>query len=369
MSSFPFAQGGRPQRRPSSRGSAPRVGPLGITIAALAAIAGIVYASSIVWTEVLWFNQMRATRVLLTQWGAHIGLFLVGFGAMTAVVYLSMAHAYKHREASTRGEAAASLRAYQKALAPVRKLAFWGVALFFGFTAGARMAANWQTLLQFVNGSSFDRVDPEFGLDISFFVFTLPALKVLVSFLMSAAVICLVASLVVSYLYGTVRLAPRPHASKPARLQTGMLAAAVSLLIGANYWLGRYELLTSTNSSMNIDGAMYSDINATLPAHSILAVISVLVAVLFVVAAYRGTWRLPGSGIAVTVVAALVLGMAYPALIQQFRVRPNQRTLEAPYIQRNIDATLEAYGLDDVDYQTNYDAATTASAASMQKGG
>ena len=362
MSSFPFAQGGRPQRRPSSRGSAPRVGPLGITIAALAAIAGIVYASSIVWTEVLWFNQMRATRVLLTQWGAHIGLFLVGFGAMTAVVYLSMAHAYKHREASTRGEAAASLRAYQKALAPVRKLAFWGVALFFGFTAGARMAANWQTLLQFVNGSSFDRVDPEFGLDISFFVFTLPALKVLVSFLMSAAVICLVASLVVSYLYGTVRLVPRPHASKPARLQTGMLAAAVSLLIGANYWLGRYELLTSTNSSMNIDGAMYSDINATLPAHSILAVISVLVAVLFVVAAYRGTWRLPGSGIAVTVVAALVLGMAYPALIQQFRVRPNQRTLEAPYIQRNIDATLEAYGLDDVDYQTNYDAATTASA-------
>ena len=73
--------------------------------------------------------------------------------------------------------------------------------------------------------------------------------------------------------------------------------------------------------------------------------------------------------LALVVVAALVLGMAYPALIQQFRVRPNQRTLEAPYIQRNIDATLEAYGLDDVDYQTNYDAATTASAASMQKGG
>ena len=97
MSSFPFAQGARPERRPSSRRSAPRVGPFGITIAALVVIAGVVYAASIVWTEVLWFNQMRATRVLLTQWGAHIGLFLVGFGVMTAVVYLSMAHAYKHR--------------------------------------------------------------------------------------------------------------------------------------------------------------------------------------------------------------------------------------------------------------------------------
>ena len=335
-------------------------GPAGITIVALAIIGAIIYAASIVWTEILWFRQMSATRVILTQWGAHIGLFVVGFVVATALIFFSMSFAYRHRASSTRGEASAALRGYQEALEPMRRLAFWGVALFFGFSNGARLATEWRTLLQFLNRSSFGQVDPQFGLDISFFVFVLPALKVLVSFLMTVTAIGLVAAIIVSYLYGTIRLAPRPHASKQARLQTGMMAACLSLFIGVNYWLGRYELLTSDSGS--IHGAMYSDINATLPAHSILAVISGLVAVLFVVAAFKGTWRLPVTGVAVTVVAALVLAGAYPALVEQFRVRPNQRTLESPYIQRNIDATLAAYGLDNVDYQTNYDAATTASA-------
>ena len=335
-------------------------GPGMITAVALIAIIGAVYGASIVWTEILWFRQMNATRVILTQWGAHIGLFAVGMVVATGLLYFSIAYAYRHRASSTRGQASASLRAYQEALEPVRRFAFWAVALFFGFTNGARLATEWRTLLQFLNASSFDQVDPQFGLDISFFVFVLPAIKVLVSFLMTVTGIGLAAALVVNYLYGTIRLAPRPHASKHARLQTGLMAATLSVFIGINYWLGRYELLTSDTGS--IHGAMYSDINATLPAHSILAVISFLVAALFVVAAFRGTWRLPVTGVAVTVIAALILGGAYPALIEQFRVRPNQRTLESPYIQRNIDATLAAYGLDDVDYQTNYDAATTASA-------
>ena len=335
-------------------------GPGAITVTALIAIIGVIYGASIVWTEILWFRQMSATRVILTQWGAHIGLFVLGLLVATGLLYFSMAYAYRHRVSSTRGQPSASLRAYQEALEPVRRAAFWGVALFFGFTNGARLATEWRTLLQFLNASSFHQVDPQFGLDISFFVFVLPAIKVLVSFLMSVTGIGLAAALVVNYLYGTIRLAPRPHASKHARLQTGLMAATLSVFIGINYWLGRYELLTQDFGSTH--GALYSDINAKLPAHSILAVISFLVAVLFVVAAFRGTWRLPVTGVAVTVVAALILGGAYPALIEQFRVRPNQRTLESPYIQRNIDATLAAYGLDDVDYQTNYDAATTASA-------
>ena len=365
--SFPFSVFGSDEPRRPRGPRTPHVevklrkpGPGTITVGALIAIIGVIYGASIVWTEILWFRQMSATRVILTQWGAHIGLFVLGLLVATGLLYFSMAYAYRHRASSTRGQASASLRAYQEALEPVRRAAFWGVALFFGFTNGARLATEWRTLLQFLNASSFHQVDPQFGLDISFFVFVLPAIKVLVSFLMSVTGIGLAAALVVNYLYGTIRLAPRPHASKHARLQTGLMAATLSIFIGINYWLGRYELLTQDSGS--IHGAMYSDINAKMPAHSILAVISFLVAVLFVVAAFRGTWRLPVTGVAVTVVAALILGGAYPALIEQFRVRPNQRTLESPYIQRNIDATLAAYGLDDVDYQTNYDAATTASA-------
>lgn len=363
--SFPMSA--FPPREPTQRQASvepPKVGPLGITIAVLLALVGVIYAASSVWTEILWFHQMHATRVILTQWFAHAGLFIVGFLIVAGSILGTAHYAYKHREASTRGEASANLRQYQQAFEPLRKVVFWGAALFFGFTNGANLALNWRTVLQFLNQTPFGTTDPHFGYDISFFVFTLPLLSLVVDFLLKTTALCLAASLIVSYLYGTIRLLPRPHASKQARLQTGILAALVSLFIGMNYWIGRYELLTQQGSS--VDGALYSDINATLPAHSILAVVSVLVALLFVIAAFRGTWRLPTIGVAVTIVSAIVIGGIYPALIQQFHVTPNERALEAEFIQRNIDATLAAYNLSDLEY-TNYDAATTAQAGQLRE--
>ncbi|MCI7672194.1 MAG: UPF0182 family protein [Schaalia hyovaginalis] len=354
----------RPSKKGGEEADRPRIGPGSVTILVLLAIVGLIYAASSVWTEILWFKQMNSTRVLLTQWFAFAGLFLVGFLVMASAILLTLNFVYRHRAASTRGEASANLRQYQEALEPLRRVVFWGLALLLGVTSGAKLAGEWQTVLQFVNRTPFGTTDPQFGLDVSFFVFTLPALDLLVSFLMKTTLFALAAAIIVSYLYGTIRLFPRPHASRPARHITGILAAVASLLFGANYWLGRYGLLTKRGS--NVDGAMYADIKATLPAHSILAVISVLVAVLFLIAAFKGTWRLPVIGVSVTVVSALVVGGMYPALIQQFRVTPNERELESPYIQHNIDATLKAYGLEGLEY-TNYDAATTAQPGQLRE--
>ena len=365
MSAFPMSSSvPRPSKKGGGKTSRPRLGPGAVTIFVLLAIIAFIYAASSVWTEVLWFQQMHATRVLLTQWGAFAGLFFVGFCVMTSAILLTLNFAYRHRAASTRGEAAANLRQYQKAFEPLRRVIFWALALFLGVTSGANLAAEWQTVMQFMNRTPFGTTDPHFGLDVSFFVFTLPALDVIVSFLMKTTLFSLAAAIVVSYLYGAIRLFPRPHASAPARHITGILAAVASFLFGVNYWLSRYELLTKRGS--HVDGAMYADIKATLPAYSILAVISVLVAVLFLIAAFKGTWSLPAIGVSVTIVSALVIGGVYPALIQQFRVTPNERELESPYIQYNIDATLAAYGLADLDY-TNYDAATSAQPGQLRE--
>lgn len=365
MSAFPIPE---PQSMKPQRGGnntdRPRLGPMTLTLLILVGIGAIIYAASVVWTEILWFRQMHSVRIVLTQWIAHAALFVIGFLVVTGLILWSLNYAYKHREASTRGQASATLREYQKALDPVRRIAFWAVALFLGFTNGVNLANDWQTVLQFVNQTPFGKTDPQFGFDIAFFVFTMPMLKLVVGFLLKISILCLIAAFVVSYVYGTVRLLPRPHASKPARLQTGVFAALVSFFIGANYWLGRYDLLTQDGA--NIDGALYSDIHATLPAHSILAVISFLIALLFLVAAFRGSWRLPTIGVAVTVISAVIIGGAYPALIQQFRVTPNERALESEYIQHNIDATLAAYGLDDLEY-TNYDAATSAQPGQLRE--
>ena len=43
----------------------------------------------------------------------------------------------------------------------------------------------------------------------------------------------------------------------------------------------------------------------------------------------------------------MLIGGLYPAIVQQFQVKPNEQAKEAPYIQQNIDATRQAYGIDD----------------------
>ena len=364
MSDSPFFPDHQPIQLPKIEIRRPKVGPGAITVTVLVLLGLFVYAASSFWTEILWFQQMHATRILLTRWGVIAGLAVVGVVLSVAVLRIMIGLAHRHRVSSKRGEAAANLRQYQDAIEPFKKLAFWLVALVLGIPAGLRLAEGWQTVLTWLNATPFGKTDPIFGWDISFFVFTLPFLELVVSFLLHLVILSLVVSIVASYLYGGLQVVPRPHATVPVRRHLGILAAVASVIIGVQYWIGRYSLLTQSGD--NIDGAMYADVNATLPAHSILAAISVAVAALFLVAAFRGTWRLPTIGVVVTVVAALVIGGAYPALIEQFRVRPNARSLNAPYIQHNIDATLEAYGLDDLDYQT-YDATTTAQPGQLRE--
>lgn len=364
MSDSPFFPDHQPIRLPKIEIRRPKVGPGAITVTVLVLLGLFVYAASSFWTEILWFQQMHATRILLTRWGVIAGLAVVGVVLSVAVLRTMIGLAHRHRVSSKRGEAAANLRQYQDAIEPFKKLAFWLVALVLGIPAGLRLAEGWQTALTWLNATPFGKTDPIFGWDVSFFVFTLPFLELVVSFLLHLVILSLVVSIVASYLYGGLQVVPRPHATVPVRRHLGILAAVASVIIGVQYWIGRYSLLTQSGD--NIDGAMYADVNATLPAHSILAAISIAVAALFLVAAFRGTWRLPTIGVVVTVVAALVIGGAYPALIEQFRVRPNARSLNAPYIQHNIDATLEAYGLDDLDYQT-YDATTTAQPGQLRE--
>lgn len=337
---------------------------MAITLFVIVAIGVFIWAASGFWTEILWFEQMQSERIIWTRWGTMAVLFVIGFGLVFGAMAFSLNWAYRKRQPTVRGEGAANLRAYQEAIAPLRSLIFWGVPVLLGLANAGSLASQWQTVLTFLNRTPFGEVDPQFGIDLGFYVFTLPLLEVIASFLLNILVFSLIGAVVVHYLYGSIAFTPRPHASKPARLQIGLLAAGISLVIGLRYLLGWFSLLLKQGDPT--DGALYSDIHAVLPARAILAVISVLVAVLFVVAAFRGTWRLPVTGVVVTVVSSLVIGGIYPALIQQFRVTPNARDLESEFIQRNIDATLKAYGLDDMEFET-YAAKTDAEPGQLRE--
>ncbi len=86
---------------------------------------------------------------------------------------------------------------------------------------------------------------------------------------------------------------------------------------------------------------------------------------LFFATIWTGSWRLPGVGVALLLVCAIVIGLIYPALVQSLKVRPSAQTLERPYISRNIAATRAAYGLGAVETQP-YKAQTTATTGQLR---
>jgi uncharacterized protein len=123
----------------------------------------------------------------------------------------------------------------------------------------------------------------------------------------------------------------------------------LALVKTGDYWLQRFELTTSTRGI--VDGASYTDVQAQLPALNLLVLISLCAAALFVVNIFRRGWTLPAVAVGLWMFVAVVAGGIYPQYVQRFQVQPNESARERPYIERNIEATRAALGLDDVTTQ------------------
>ena len=350
----------------TARDRSRRPGPLVMTLSILLGVALLIGVLSQTWTEVLWFSQLGFARTVWTRWGTCIALFLGGFLIMSASVMVGMVRAYTTREVfAPTDEASRNLESYRATIEPARRLLTWGIPIALGLIGGAGdLTPHWREVLLALNAQSFGTADPQFGLDVSFYVFILPALSLLNGFLMRVVIFAGVASVVVHYLYGGISVTRNPHFTRAARRHLTIVLALFCLLTALRYWLQRYESLYASDSS-KFDGASYTDVNASIPAYAILAAISVAIAVMFLAALRTSSWRLPVTGVVVMVVSTLLVGAAYPVVVQKFVVEPNAQREEAAYIDRNIRATRTAYGLDDIQ-ETSYSATTTAQAGQLK---
>lgn len=353
--------------RSGDRPANKRRGALVPTLIVLGAIVVLVVILAQVWTEWLWFDQLGFIEVLRTEWGTRAVLFVIGFVLMAVPVGLSMRYAYSSRPVyapSTPEQA--SLDQYREAIEPLRRLVMIVGPALLGLFAGAAMSQRWDTVQLWLHAQHVGQADPQYGIDLGFYLFTLPAIRFVVSFLMAVVVLSGVAALATQYLYGGLRIGgskDTPRTTRAARIQLSVIGAVLMLLIAGNYWLDRYSILTKT--AEKFDGASYTDVHAVIPSKAILAGIAVFVAVTFVVTAIRGNWRLPLIGAGLMVVAAIAVGGIYPAVVQRFQVQPNQQDAESEFIERNINATRTAYGIDDVDVQ-EYDAKVTAESQALR---
>jgi uncharacterized protein len=337
--------------------------PVIITVAILATVLGGFFLFSSLYTEVLWFDQVGYLDVLLTTWGGSVAMFLVGFVTMFLPVWLSIALAYRFRPVYAK--LSNELDRYRQIIDPIRRVAMIGIPALLALFAGLGSANTWPQFLLWMNREPFGSVDPEFGLDIGFYIFELPVYSSVISYVSTVVALSALGAAAAGFLYGAISVTGRElRISRTMRVQLAILGGVFFAAQGVNLWLQQYEALISASGGFLAFGAGYTEVNATIPARAIMAGIAILVALLFLVTAVIGRWRLAVVGTALYIVSGLVLGLAYPGLIQRFQVDPSARTLEAQYIERNIDATRDAYGVADI-VEINYEASTDTSAGAL----
>jgi uncharacterized membrane protein (UPF0182 family) len=359
----PFRNFNFPRRNP---GEKRRIGALPLTVIILTVLAVVLVSLSGFYVDYLWFRSVEYSEVWTNLLITRASLFMI-FGLFTSLIIVSnILIAYKRRPVYVPTALEAdNLERYRAQIEPIKRAAIVGIAIaifYFAGTAGSRF---WELWMLYRNATPFGITDPQFNRDISFFMFTLPFWQALVGWAISTLILATIAATAVHYIYGGIRPQVREdRTTVTARVQLSILLGAIVAVKAVAYWLDRFALSTSDQGI--ITGLTFTDVNAVLPAKSILVGIAAICSLLFFANIIRRSWVLPAAGLALLGLSSFLIAGVYPALIQQFQVKPSESSKEAPYIQRNIESTRAAYGLDKVEIK-EYEATTRTSAGQLAK--
>ncbi len=282
-----------------------------------------------------WWNELGQTAVWF-----RIGYFRYGVGfAEWLLVFLVLwiAHARGMRYS---GRTPAEHPTYAR-------ISTAALLLLSGIIASGSMSG-WVAARYWVgNGIETAWRDPVFAKPLSFYFFDLPFYNELAGFVAATGL----AAAVVYYLSARIwqfldRFPGRQihevtwdHLKTLGRLETGVLQIALAGFLAAlavNFWLGRYDLLYSDHGNLLV-GIDWVEQHIGLPMQTAKAVAALLAAVLVLIKQRK---------LALVGLLVLVADLVTGPLVSSFYVRPNELMLEKPYLERHIEATRSAFGID-----------------------
>jgi uncharacterized protein len=315
-----------------------------ILLTSLRSVAGF-------YTDYLWFKEIHFTSVfrgvLVVQLLLAVFFTLFFFGLMLLSLTIADRIAPRFRPVGPEDEL---VQRYREAVGPHGSKVRIIVSAIFALFAGIGTRSQWNNWILFRYGTSFtgpDAKDPQFHKNIGFYVFQLPFIKFVVDWLFVAIVITAVVTIVFHYLNGGIRVqSPVQRVTPQVKAHISVLLGALALVKAVGYYFERFELALSTKHV--VDGATYTDIHAELPAKTLLIVIAIFAAGLFIYNILQKGWTLPVIAVALWALIWVLVGGVYPAFVQAVRVTPSENVKERPYIRRNIVATRQAYGIDKV---------------------
>jgi uncharacterized membrane protein (UPF0182 family) len=238
--------------------SARRISPFRLSVLIIVLI-GLGFAGyTSVLTDYLWFDQLGFSSVLITQVVAQSVMFLVGAVALGGVSGLSLALAYRSRPIYLKfPDQNDPFSVYRQLIEQLRKVVMIGAPLVLGIFGGVAASSRWETALAWLNRTYTGEVDPQFGLDISFYFFDLPFLTAVTTYASATVLISGLLAAFVHTVFGGIRFNGRKSSiTKAARVQIAIMAALYLVIQGVSLWLDQYK--TMTNSSGLYTGATKS---------------------------------------------------------------------------------------------------------------
>jgi uncharacterized membrane protein (UPF0182 family) len=302
--------------------------------------------------DILWYREVHLSQVFWTRIWAQAGLASAFFITFFALLLVNL---YVTRRLVPRVVALTPeqeiVERFRESVEPYLRWALPLGAAVLSLFVGLAASGHWQEFLLWRSsgGIVFGNPEPVFGRDPAFFVFTLPWLKYLQGWLFGSLVGVTVIVGIGHFLQGGIRpqaVGLSDKVDPQVRAHLSVLLGLVLLAKAWGYYLGRFDLLTSHRGVVH--GASYTDVNAQLPALTFLTIVAVICALLFFVNARYRVWSLPIIAVGLLLLVSILLGTAYPAFIQQFRVGPNEQQYELPFIKRNIAGTRRAFALDKI---------------------
>jgi hypothetical protein len=327
----------------------------------LALLFALSRAASI-YLETLWFGSLGYASVYWTTFKYEVGLF-AAFGLATA---LALRGAFWLLERAFDVSALAPRRILLNNqpvfVQPARLLkpVAWLVSIFFGFVYGAGVSGEWERFALWLNRPQTNEVDPIFGRQVGFYLFTLPVAETIASWLLVLAFVATVGALAYALLSliptgadvedaGAAKLTTLSAAAR--RGAYAAVSTALALLLTAlalRVYLSRFDYLFDDHTIFS--GVTYTEDHYLLPGLTLVAFALAAAAALALANAFAlRRMRVLLATVALPAVVYVVAVVLVPGYVQSFIVKPNELDREAPYIGHNIAATRRAFNLERVE--------------------
>jgi uncharacterized membrane protein (UPF0182 family) len=327
-----------------------RISRRGVIIGGVIALIVVVLFSRALaqfYIDAMWHDALGRSDVFWGQLRAKLTMFAIFFVAFLLIAGLNLYFADRAAPQQFPANVHPYVERFHEVFGQRLRFIRYATAAVLAFILALPAASHWQDWLLFRNSVSFGVRDPQFHVDVGFYVFELPFISFAIDWLFAALIIVLLLTMAAHLLNGGVLFTSSTPTVRPAtRVHFAVLLALLAAVKAADYWLTRYALTNETRGF--VQGATYTVVNAQVPALMLLMLIALLTAGLYLWTIRSNRWRLPIVASALWLVIAIVGGLIYPAVVQWAVVRPNQGEREATYIARNVEATRQALGLDKV---------------------